>query len=104
MVSGSPTFQHSRSEALSPHDLGSVLRSGSLDVSSSDVYLQPHSDDICFSLGAFAWRRYHGILLTAFPISGYVALDPDATRPSADWVTRTRIAEDRAFAEQCGLH
>jgi len=81
----------------------SVLQSSFLYVSSSDVYLQPHSDDICFSLGAFAWRRYGGILLTAFPISRHVALRPDATRPSADWVTRTRIAEDRAFAEQCGL-
>jgi hypothetical protein len=82
----------------------SVLQPNSLDVSSSDVYLQPHSDDICFSLGAFVWRRHRGILLTAFPISGYVPLRPDATRPSVDWVTGARVAEDRAFAEQCGLH
>jgi len=82
----------------------SALQSSPLDTSSLDIYLQPHSDDVCFSLGAFAWRRHRGILLTACPVSGHVPLRPDGTRPSADWVTRTRIAEDRAFAEQCGLH
>ena len=78
-------------------------QSVSSDASSSDVYLQPHSDDICFSLGAFAYKRHCGILLTVFPISGYVQLRPGATRPAAEWVTKTRIAEDTAFAEACGL-
>lgn len=74
-----------------------------MNESSSDIYLQPHSDDICFSLGAFAYRRHRGILLTVFPISTYVPLRPGATPPSREWVTKTRIAEDAAFAEACGL-
>lgn len=68
-----------------------------------DVYLQPHSDDICFSLAALAHSRQTGCLLTVFPISGYVPVPAGVARPSADWVTRTRIAEDRAFAQACGL-
>jgi LmbE family N-acetylglucosaminyl deacetylase len=68
-----------------------------------DVYIQPHSDDICFSLGGFAHSRQTGCLLTVFPISGYVPVPAGVARPSADWVTRTRIAEDRAFAQACGL-
>jgi len=79
-------------------------KSGSLDASPFDVYLQPHSDDICFSLGAFAYQRHCGILLTVFSISAYVPLRPGATRPAAEWVTKTRIAEDTAFAEACGLN
>jgi LmbE family N-acetylglucosaminyl deacetylase len=79
-------------------------KSGSVDARPSDVYLQPHSDDICFSLGAFAYQRHCGILLTVFPISGYVPLRPGATHPAAEWVTKTRIAEDTAFAEACGLN
>lgn len=81
-----------------------VQNSSSLDASPFDVYLQPHSDDICFSLGAFAYQRHCGILLTVFPISAYVPLRPGATRPAAEWVTKTRIAEDTAFAEACGLN
>ena len=68
------------------------------------IYLQPHSDDVCFSLGAFAYRRHCGILLTIFPISAYVALRRANTRRTAEWVTKVRIAEDRAFAEACGLN
>jgi LmbE family N-acetylglucosaminyl deacetylase len=67
------------------------------------VYLQPHSDDICFSLGGLADKLHSGILLTIFPISAYVPLVPGVAPPSAEWVTRTRIAEDQAFADSCGL-
>lgn len=66
-----------------------------------DVYLQPHSDDICFSLGALAHRRRRGRLLTVFPIAGYVE-QPGAPRDVAA-VTRLRIAEDAAFAAACEL-
>jgi LmbE family N-acetylglucosaminyl deacetylase len=78
-------------------------QSGTTDASSSDIYLQPHSDDICFSLGALACRRHRGTLLTVFPIAIYVALPPGAQAPSTEWVTKTRLAEDRAFAQACGL-
>jgi len=66
-----------------------------------DVYLSPHSDDTCFSLGVLAHRRRSGIHLTIFPYVRYVAkpgLDktPDATTP-------LRMAEDMVFAARCGL-
>ncbi len=77
--------------------------SGSPDASPRDIYLQPHSDDICFSLGAFAHRRRCGILLTVFARSAYLPFRPGAARPPAEWVTKTRIAEDKVFAEACGL-
>jgi len=73
------------------------------DVSPRDIYLQPHSDDICFSLGAFAHKRHCGILLTVFAVSAYVPLRPGAARAAAETVTKTRQAEDKAFAEACGL-
>lgn len=74
-----------------------------MNLTSTDIYLQPHSDDICFSLGVFAYRRHSGILLTVFPISNYVPPRLGATTPSKEWITRTRMAEDAAFAEACGL-
>ncbi len=69
----------------------------------NDVYLQPHSDDICFSLGALAAIRGRGVLLTICPIAGYVPLRPGEEPPSAELVTKMRMQEDRAFCEACGL-
>ena len=69
----------------------------------TDVYLQSHSDDICFSLGGFALRSRRGVLLTVCPISGYVPLAPGQMVPPAQAVTEIRISEDRAFARACGL-
>jgi hypothetical protein len=74
-----------------------------LNQTSTDIYLQPHSDDICFSLGLFAYRRHSGTLLTVFPISNYVPSRAGATTPSKEWITKARMAEDAAFAEACGL-
>jgi hypothetical protein len=83
-----------------------------LDASPFDIYVQPHLDDICFSLGAFAYKRRCGILLTVFPISAYMpnpqaAMYPikplEADHPFADWITDTRMNEDKAFAETCHL-
>jgi LmbE family N-acetylglucosaminyl deacetylase len=73
------------------------------DPSPLDLYLSPHSDDICFSLGALAHKRHIGTLLTILPISNYALTLPDRARPSADDVTRARKAEDMAFARSCGL-
>ena len=68
-----------------------------------NVYLQPHSDDICFSLGAFAFNRHCGVVLTVCPISGYVPTSPGKKRPLARLVTETRMEEDRAFCRAGGL-
>ena len=82
------------------------------DASSFDIYLQPHSDDVCFSLGAFACKHRCGILFTVFSISAYMpnpqaAIYPikplEAVHPSAEWITETRKNEDKAFAKACNL-
>jgi len=68
-----------------------------------DVFLSPHSDDVCFSLACFAHRRQAGRLLNVFSISPYTTdrrlQQADRTRA----VTRQRCAEDALFAEACGL-
>jgi LmbE family N-acetylglucosaminyl deacetylase len=68
-----------------------------------DIYLSPHSDDVCFSIGALARSRGAGTLLTVFTISSYRVpagpADADATRAT----THLRMAEDVSFANACGL-
>src|ERR1700704_4348780 len=68
-----------------------------------DLYLSPHSDDICFSLGGLAHRRQRVMLLTILPISGYVPTHPDRAPPPADQGTATRMGEAARFAAACGL-
>jgi LmbE family N-acetylglucosaminyl deacetylase len=68
-----------------------------------DVFVSPHSDDICFSLGAFVRKRRAGILLTVFSNSAYLAPRPGRGPVSSDVATRTRMSEDRAFAAACNL-
>lgn len=68
-----------------------------------DIYLAPHSDDACFSLGHLARKCAAGTLMTVFSVTGYraggKALDPTLIRG----VTQQRMAEDAAFASACGL-
>ena len=85
---------------------GSVLSDSIPDVPRGlgrDVYLQPHCDDVCFSLGGRTTRLKGGQLVTVFPINGYVASSPGRSPPSPDAVTAIRKEEDRAFARACGL-
>ena len=67
------------------------------------IYLQPHSDDICFSLGARAARCHSGLMVTIFSLANWVERRAIPIRPSPEEVTKLRIAEDRAFAEDAGL-
>lgn len=68
-----------------------------------DVYLAPHSDDICFSLGALAAARRAGTLLTVFSQSRFMQ-DAEAARAAGvPGVTRLRMAEDAEFARRAGL-
>ncbi len=92
------------------------------------VFLSPHSDDICFSLGAFALRQNAGTLLNIFSTSGNIAriemapeflttrspagfpAAPSLGTPRSEaadawvtWVSQLRRAEDQAFANACGL-
>ena len=68
-----------------------------------DIWLQPHSDDICFSLGMLAATRRAGTLLTVFPVANYVAAGLGQGAAQTEAITRLRLAEDLAFAAACGL-
>ncbi|HEX7777323.1 MAG TPA: PIG-L family deacetylase [Parvibaculum sp.] len=72
-------------------------------VSGSDLFLSPHADDICFSLGALAFRRRAGTLLTVFSSSSYIAPAQRWRITHPEETTQIRQAEDAAFASSCGL-
>ncbi|PWT84835.1 MAG: hypothetical protein C5B58_04070 [Acidobacteria bacterium] len=77
-------------------------------ISQHDLYLSPHFDDVCFSLGAFASRRRQGILLTFFSNSTHVAKAADdpggAIGNRVAVISALRREEDLAFAQEVGLH
>jgi hypothetical protein len=69
------------------------------------VYLSPHHDDVCFSIGVLAARQ-GGDLVDVFTQSGYVAADVDlpADRDARTLaVTDLRRREDLEFARAAGL-
>jgi hypothetical protein len=68
-----------------------------------DLFLSPHSDDLCFSLGALAFRRRAGTLLTVFSKSTYLAPGRRPLVVRLQDVSSRRSAEDAAFASACGL-
>ena len=73
------------------------------EASPEDIFLQPHSDDVCFSLGHFASQRHAGKLLTLFALS-YACNDQARREPRyIHATTRQRLREDAAFAAVCGL-
>ncbi len=80
--------------------------------SEHDLYLSPHYDDICFSLGSFVSRRRAGAAITFFSNSAFVVphnLADVPPHPGAfDYfylvkVSAVRRAEDLAFARSVGL-
>ena len=75
---------------------------GDLAISAGDVYLSPHCDDIAFSIGRFTQARGKGRLVTLFSRSAFTS-KPGLGDLSADAVTALRQAEERRFAEVCGL-
>jgi LmbE family N-acetylglucosaminyl deacetylase len=70
---------------------------------SQPVFLSPHHDDICFSLGALALRLKRGVLIDLFTRSRYVADGVEGEILDVQEVTQRREEEDRRFAERCGL-
>jgi LmbE family N-acetylglucosaminyl deacetylase len=70
---------------------------------SRDIFIAPHCDDVCFSIGYLAWRRQTGTLLTVFSRSGYRARLPYAQGRMFNEVSRLRAQEDRHFADACNL-
>lgn len=80
------------------------------------VYLSPHHDDVCFSLGWTALSGPGGHLVTLFSRSNYTAGSRCLRRRAGGLlrllcrsgalvghVSRLRAAEDRRFAERCRL-
>ncbi len=69
------------------------------------VYLSPHHDDVCFSIGWLA-GQFGGELVNLFTLSAYVAVDMDLP---ADGVARVEVVsllrrlEDQRFAQAAGL-
>ena len=62
------------------------------------VFLSPHHDDVCFSLGVTA-GRISGLLLNVFSLSAYIAVEPMPALDEQPKVSRIRDDEDREFAE-----
>ena len=75
-----------------------------LEISSPrDVFISPHSDDVCFSLACFAHLRQTGRLLNVFTISPYTTDRRHQHSDNLRVVTRQRCSEDALFAKACGL-
>jgi hypothetical protein len=67
------------------------------------VVVSPHFDDACFSLGRFLEQVGQGALLNVFTRGVYLPADATKHRKDAEATFAIRDAEDRAFAERCGL-
>jgi hypothetical protein len=70
-----------------------------------NLYLSPHNDDVCFSIGCLA-SRAGGELVTLFTQSRYVAVDmdlPAGDAARAEVITQLRREEDQRFANAAGL-
>jgi LmbE family N-acetylglucosaminyl deacetylase len=75
-------------------------------VSPFDVFISPHFDDVCFSLGALVAARGAGILLTVCSQSKHIEADTGTPPDPARWVRHVsalRRGEDATFAQLCGL-
>jgi LmbE family N-acetylglucosaminyl deacetylase len=75
-------------------------------ITPADVFISPHFDDVCFSLGALAAARRAGVVLTVCSqskhVENYSAMPADP-QELARAVSSLRCAEDAHFAERCGL-
>lgn len=68
------------------------------------VFLSPHRDDACFSLGLLA-RMTGGTLVNLFTRSQYTLATVDEFSPATiAEVSAIRHAEDRGFITMCNLH
>ena len=76
------------------------------------VYISPHFDDICFSLGDFVRKNNGGVLINVFSNSKYVVnkygIDPalfaDNERGALiKRISSIRRGEDAKFAAECNL-
>jgi glycosyltransferase involved in cell wall biosynthesis len=71
-----------------------------------DIFLQPHRDDVCFSLSGSFRGHLPGTLITVFTQSLYAPGFPELSssfRPRVAAVTSLRESEDAEFARQVSL-
>lgn len=68
-----------------------------------NVYLSPHHDDVCFSLGGLTSRKRGGWLVNLFTRSNYSVRLPPHTAGDTETITAMRTREDIAFADACAL-
>jgi LmbE family N-acetylglucosaminyl deacetylase len=71
-----------------------------------DLFLSPHADDVCFSLGGMLARTGGGILITVFTRSCFapgltIACEDTSVREQI--VTPIRESEDQAFCERVDM-
>lgn len=70
------------------------------------IFLSPHCDDVCFSIGGIAQQFHRGILLNLYTRSTYVhptsPLCPNESLTS-NFISQARTQEDERFAKACGL-
>ena len=72
--------------------------------SGRNIFLSPHFDDICFSLGALVNRVRSGLLVNIFTHGNFVAPRGDGAAPLTPAEVRAiRSSEDSRFAEAVGL-
>ncbi len=65
----------------------------------NNIFLSPHSDDVCFSLGVFAQSSLNSVIVSIFTTSNYLANKPDVSaKDNTSKVTSVRKSEDEAFA------
>jgi len=77
-----------------------------LPVSPAAIFLSPHYDDVCFSLGQTARDHGAGHLINIFTHCNHVAVSSELPRDREELarvVTQMRAEEDRQFSEDCGL-
>lgn len=70
------------------------------------LYLSPHYDDVCFSIGGLA-QRHGGELVNLFTVGNYVAAKMDLPADEAArvrFISALRRAEDQQFAQAARLN
>jgi hypothetical protein len=72
----------------------------------NNIYISPHSDDICYSLGAWVASNPGGHLINVYTQSNY--MNPAAhaifgNNLSSDEISQIRRQEDQLFADATGL-
>lgn len=70
------------------------------------VFISPHYDDICFSIGGIVKQLGRGTLLNLYTRSNYIHLQSPLYKnlySSPQLISQIRAQEDEQFAKACGL-